>query len=160
MNVSSLSNAVRRLTSNRERDRQNGWRGFQRLVQLWIMKWPFLQERNLLTQSKRRWLTRRVQPFIQGLLAWKGRDSTLQEVRDISMSLVSRKVIKEEQQIPFGLWRSSILRDKLGIRMSHFSSIWKMNQSVVSLEKSFGMFLLELSCLLKEFVALKITIKN
>ena len=45
---------------------------------------------------------------------------------------------------------------ELWIKVSLYSTIWKMDQSVVSLEKSFRLVHLELSCLLKEFVDLKI----
>ena len=51
---------------------------------------------------------------------------------------------------------SSISKNHLWIKVSLYSTIWKMDQSVVSSEKSFRLFHLELSCLLKEFVDLKI----
>ena len=66
------------------------------------------------------------------------------------MPLVSWKVVKEEQQILCGLWKSMVWRDYSWTRMSLFSTIWKMDQSLVSSEKNFRLFLLELSCLLKE----------
>ena len=68
--VSSLSNTVRRWTSKRERDRHNEWRGFQKLFQLWIVRWQDWQEINLWMPSRIRWLKWRVQWLFQGLLAW------------------------------------------------------------------------------------------
>ena len=51
---------------------------------------------------------------------------------------------------------SSISKNHLWIKVSLYSTIWKMDQSVVSSEKSFRLVHLELSCLLKEFIDLKI----
>ena len=153
--VSSLSNTVRRWTSKRERDRHNEWRGFQKLFQLWIVRWQDWQEINLWMPSRIRWLKWRVQWLFQGLLAWWKRDSTPQRTWHISVLLLSWKVVRGEPQIQSGLWRSMILIEHWWIRMSLFSITWKMDQSVVSPEKSFRLFLLELSCLLKEFINLK-----
>ena len=72
------------------------------------------------------------------------------------MPLVSCKVVKEEPQIQSGLYRSTIPKNHSCIKASLLCTIWKMDQSVVSSEKSFRLFLLELSYLLKEFVDLKI----
>ena len=66
------------------------------------------------------------------------------------MPLVSWKVVKEEQQIQSSLGRSTISREHLWMKATLFSTIWKMEESVVSSEKSFRLFLLELSWLLKE----------
>ena len=105
--------------------------------------------------SRIRWLKWRVQRLFQGLLAWWKRDSTPQRTWHISVLLLSWKVVRGESQIQSGLWRSMISIEHWWIRMSLFSITWKMDQSVVSSEKSFRLFLLELSCLLKEFINLK-----
>ena len=70
------------------------------------------------------------------------------------------KRVRDQLQISCGLWRSSISIEHLSIRMSLFSTIWKMDQSVVSSERSFRLVLLELSCLRKKFVDLKKTNKK
>ena len=62
---------------------------------------------------------------------------------------------QEEQQIQSSLWRSAISMEHL-----LFSTIWRMDQNVHSSEKSFRLFLLELSYLLKKLVDLKKTIKS
>ena len=48
---------------------------------------------------------------------------------DISLPLVSWKVIRSEPQTLSSLWSSSILIEHLWIRMSLFSTIWRMEQS-------------------------------
>ena len=70
------------------------------------------------------------------------------------------KRVRDQPQMSCGLWRSSISIEHLSIRMSLFSTIWKMDQSVVSSERSFRLVLLELSCLRKKFVDLKKTNKK
>ena len=77
-------------------------------------------------------LTPRVQRLTQDLLAWRKRDSTPRKKWDISLPLTSWKEVKEEQQIPCDLWKSSKSIEHLWIRMSLFSTIWRMDQSVVS----------------------------
>ena len=54
---------------------------------------------------------------------------------DISVLLVSWKVVKENEQIQSGLWRSSISIENLLIKESQFSTVWRMDQSVVSAKK-------------------------
>ena len=85
----------KRSTLGRERDRQNGWRGFQKLFQVWIVKWPGWLERDLSMQSTKSRLTQRVKPPIQDLLAWKIREETLQRMWSTSLQLVSWKVVKK-----------------------------------------------------------------
>ena len=95
VNASSLSTTVKRSTLGRERDRQNGWRGFQKLFQVWIVKWPGWLERDLSMQSTKSRFTQRVKPPIQDLLAWKIREETLQRMWSTSLKLVSWKVVKK-----------------------------------------------------------------
>ena len=59
------------------------------------------------------------------------------------MLLVSWKVVKEEQQIQSGLWGRL------------FFTTQRIDQRVVLSEKSYSVFLLEMSDLLKEFIHLK-----
>ena len=113
-----------------------GGRGFQKLFWLWIVKWPGWLERNLWIPLKTSRFTQRVQRIIQGLLAWRRRDSTLQWMWDISMPLMRWKVVKGKQQVQSGLWRSVVSRNQLWVKESQFSTLWKMVQSVDSFEKS------------------------
>ena len=68
----------------------------------------------------------------------------------------------DQRRVTDPIWYLKVfnIENYLWKKANLFSIVWKMGQSVVSSEKSFRLFLPELSYLLKEFVDLKKLLKQ